>query len=201
MPRLATLLPTLMCLCPALVLGLTDSQGIDEEARLPYWQVDDSGMSLRLIQRLPDQTRGYFLARKFGASDANTIANSCVFQTVFRNLSSGTEAGPLEYDLREWRVLSDGHEQNLKLREDWAKQWQQQKIPNPAQIAFEWSLLPTWQRYNPGDYNWGMTTFNLHPGSRFDLTMTWRQAGRKKSATIHAIQCAPDIHPENTPGE
>jgi len=37
--------------------------GTDKEARLPFWQISDAGMSLRLVQRLPDQTRGYFQAR------------------------------------------------------------------------------------------------------------------------------------------
>ena len=35
------------------------TSGQDPQARLPYWQVEDKGMSLRLVQRLPDLFRGF----------------------------------------------------------------------------------------------------------------------------------------------
>lgn len=170
--------------------------GTDAEAQLPYWQISNTGMSLRFVQRLPDQTRGYFQARGFSQVDADLIANSCVFQTVFKNLSNNHRPSVLEYNLHEWVVTSGGKQQGLKLREDWQPFWKSRGVAKPAQLAFEWSLYPTHQVYRPGDYNWGMSIFNLKPGTRFDLKVVWRQYGRRQEATMTGMQCAPDVHPQ-----
>ena len=173
--------------------NLAVTTGTDEEAQLPYWQVADGSVSIRLVQRLPDQTRGFFIARGFSPLQAERIAQSCVFQTVFRNISQHTNPSALEYDLREWGVLSDGRRAGLKTREDWKNEWQSLSVPQGAQIAFEWALLPTRQVYQPGDYNWGMSIFNLKPGATFDLELMWRQHGALRRARIEGIRCAPDI--------
>lgn len=75
-------------------------------------------------------------------------------------------------------------------------QWQRLGVAMPAQLAFEWGLYPTRQVYQAGDYNWGMSTFNLKPGTAFDLKVVWRQHGRTHTETIHGIQCALDIAPD-----
>lgn len=170
--------------------------GIDQDAALPYWQISDQGMSMRLVQRLPDQTRGYFIARGFADKEADLIARSCVFQTVFKNISNRNQSSQLEYNLHDWIVAVGSRHQGLKLREDWQREWQKRKVTQAAQVAFEWSLYPTQQVYQPGDYNWGMSIFNLAPGTKFDLTVVWRQYGKTHSATIKDIRCAADIHPQ-----
>ena len=171
--------------------------GIDEQAQLPYWQISDEGMSLRLVQRLPIQSRGFFLARGFNKRQVERIAQSCVFQTVFKNISNETsQPVPLTYNLRDWVVSINGTEQGLKIREDWAREWQAEKVPIPVQLAFEWALYPTEQEYKPGDYNWGMSIFNLKPGSVFDLKVVWQQYGKIHSVIIKNIQCAEDINPQ-----
>lgn len=170
-------------------------QGTDEQAQLPYWQINDEHMSLRLVQRQPDQTRGFFTARGFTASQAELIAQSCVFQTVFKNESHHSQPAPLEYNLREWVVTVNGETRGLKTREDWKTEWQRQGVAVPVQLAFQWSLYPTQQVYQPGDYNWGMSIFNLKPGTLFDLTVVWRQHGTTHEAAIRGMQCAPDTQP------
>jgi len=89
-------------------------------------------------------------------------------------------------------VYYRGREQGLKTRDDWQKEWKTRKAPAPAQLAFEWSLLPTQQIYQPGDYNWGMSVFNLAPGSTFDLDVVWHQGSEKQVVRIQDIRCAPD---------
>jgi hypothetical protein len=177
-------------------LTATVGTGIDEEAQLPYWEIRDRGMSLRLVQRLPDQTRGFFLARGFTGQHAERIAQSCVFQTIFRNTSSTSEPDSVDYNLREWAVIHRGQMRGMKTREDWAQEWQAEEVAMPAQIAFEWALFPTQQRYHPGDYNWGMSVFNLQPGSRFDLEVAWRQYDQTHRVVIPGMECAPDIQAE-----
>lgn len=174
----------------------TVTHGIDAEAQLPYWEVVDEGMSLRLVQRLPDQTRGFFMARGFDAPQADMIAMSCVFQTVFRNTATPDQGGDVDYHLRNWVVHAIGGRQGMKTREDWRAVWVGKQAPKAAQVAFEWSLFPTQQTYRPGDYNWGMSIFNLAPGSAFDLDVVWRWHGKTRAVRIEKMRCADDLHPE-----
>lgn len=170
--------------------------GIDVDAQLPYWEYTNGSMSIRLVQRLPIQSRAYFLARGFSPSQAERIAQSCVFQTVFKNNSHLTTPATLKYNLRDWVVTHHGKTQGLKTREDWAKEWQAEHVKIAAQIAFEWSLYPTQQEYKAGDYNWGMSIFNLKPGSKFDLKLSWQQFSKTYTTQIKNIECAPDINLE-----
>ncbi|KPK37608.1 MAG: hypothetical protein AMJ69_10980, partial [Gammaproteobacteria bacterium SG8_47] len=173
--------------------------GIDEDAQLPFWQVSDRGMSLRLIQRLPDQTRAFFTARGFSAEHAERIANSCVFQTVFANTSHQSTPSTIDYNLQDWVVHGPAGARAMKLREDWDVEWVRSGAGTSARVAFEWALFPTEQRYRPGDYNWGMSIFDLKPGTRFDLDVVWRQYDETHRVTIKDMRCAPDIQAQ--PGE
>lgn len=173
--------------------------GTDETAQLPFWQWSDQTVSIRLVQRLPDQSRAFFAARKFSSSDAEHIAQSCVFQTVFKNIAKTDSKTVIRYDLNEWQIHHNGSKQQLKVKEQWMAEWQQSQAPKSAQIAFSWALLPTQQQYLAGDYNWGMTTYNLPPGQRFDLTLVWYENEQRRTALIPNMQCAADeeISPPN----
>lgn len=167
-------------------------RGVDAEAGLPYWEVQEPGISLRLVQRLPDQTRAFFLARGFARADADAIAQSCVFQTVLKNTSQLSTPSTLEITLRDWQVHRAASRSGLKTREDWATDWVARKISQSARIAFEWALFPTRQIYNPGDYNWGMTVFNIPPDTRFDLEVVWQQDAKRHSVMLGDVHCASD---------
>jgi len=54
-------------------------------------------------------------------------------------------------------------------------------------------MFPTQQEYQPGDFNWGLTTYGIPPGSVFDLTVTWQEGGESRSGEIRNIVCAPDV--------
>lgn len=168
--------------------------GVDEQAKLPYWQYQNGTISVRFIQRLPDQTRGYLMARGFSAKHAEIVANSCTFQTIFRNVSNKTVPIPIDYDMKNWQVILKDKKTKLKTREDWASQWKALNLTIAAKLAFNWGLLPTTQHYQPGDYNWGMATFNLASGSYFDLKLTWQQANKRHSIVLPKMQCAADLH-------
>jgi len=161
---------------------------------LRYWEWQGDGVLFRLTQRLPDQTRAFFLARGFDPDSADLIATRCVFQSMFKNTA---EAGSVTIDLDDWRILVSGDkERALMTRETWTRQWQTRKPPQSARIAFEWSLLPTRQVYGPGDYNWGMTSYGLPPRQRFDLVFSWTRDGKVFTARLKDIECTPDLHPE-----
>lgn len=179
----------------ALLAGVAMAEiktGVDAEAQLPYWEITEQNLSIRLVQRLPDQTRGFFEARGFAKADAETIAQSCVFQTVFKNLSTPARPVTIDYDLKEWRVRAGAAQRQLKTREDWQREWVARGIAQPARLAFEWALLPTRQTYHVSDYNWGMSVYDLKPGTRFALDVVWRENGNPRRARIDGVRCAPD---------
>jgi len=172
--------------------------GTDSTAQLPFWEWQSQGMSIRLVQRLPDQTRGYFMARGFNKTQAEQIAQACVFQTIYKNSAPAGNPLVIDYDLTKWRVATPHGHFSLKLREDWEQQWERDQVDKRARIAMQWSLLPTRQHYLAQDYNWGMISFNLPPGTKFDLELSWMLNGNNNSGRIPGIICAPDIHPEPT---
>ena len=160
----------------------------DPETGLASWTWRDRGVSLQLRQLLPDQTRAFFLGRGFQAGEADRVGRACVFQTIFRN--DGLK--PVEYDLTDWSVHHEGRRLPLQTREIWESYWQEQKTGKAPRIAFRWALLPTRQRFEPGDYNWGMTSFGLVPGERFDLSLSVSIGGDPVNTEIAGITCAPD---------
>ena len=176
-------------------ISATVNRGIDEQANLPFWEVQQDGMSLRLVQRLPIQSRAFFLGRGFNKQQVEIIANSCIFQTVFKNISNASKTpSPLTYNLNNWQVIYKGKVRKMKVREQWDEQWIKDKVKKQQRLAFEWALYPTSQVYKPGDYNWGMSAFNLKPGEKFDLKLVWRQHNKQHSTLIKNIECAPDIN-------
>jgi len=160
----------------------------DPETGLAAWTWRDQGVSLQLRQLLPDQTRAFFLGRGFQAGEADRVGRACVFQTIFRN--DGLK--PVEYDLTEWSVYHKVKHLPLQTREVWEQYWLEQNIGKGPRIAFRWALLPTRQRFEPGDYNWGMASFGLAPGERFDLSLSMSIGDDPVGAEIPGITCAPD---------
>ena len=171
-------------------------RGTDAETGLLSWRWEQAPLSLELVQRLPDQTRAFFEGRGFAADGADAIAVQCVFQTILRNTAAHPEAGLLEVDLSEWRVRTPSGEQSLKLRDDWNQEWRRRSVPESARIAFRWSLFPTLQRFQPGDYNWGMTIYGLPPGASFDLHVVWYVRGSRQSGILRDLRCALDSDSE-----
>jgi len=170
--------------------------GTDETAQLPFWEWRTDSISIRLVQRLPDQTRAYFVARGFSKAHAEMIAQSCVFQTIYKNEAKAGSDLVIQYDLAHWNIITKNKNHKLKLREEWAGQWEKQGVSSKAKIAFNWSLLPSQQTYKAQDYNWGMTLYGLPPATQFDLLMVWKENNKEKTAIIKNIQCAPDVHLE-----
>ncbi|MCP4407578.1 MAG: hypothetical protein GY807_07425 [Gammaproteobacteria bacterium] len=185
---LATVLP-IEAACAEVTIGT------EKETGLKSWAWKFNGITMQLVQRLPDQTRAFFLGRGFAADTADLIGRGCVFQTIFRN--DGKQ--PVAYDLNDWRVHYQGQRLPLRSREVWDRQWQAQDIDQAARIAFRWSLLPTRQRFEPGDYNWGMTSFGLPPAEQFDLSLVVSINGESVVAKIPALVCAADQGSKDTP--
>jgi hypothetical protein len=166
------------------------TRSVDEETNLAGWKITDAGLELELIQRLPDQTQGFFQARGFSKEIASEIASSCVFQTIARNVSAKATDDAISISLRDWRVSVAGKIKTIKLKETWDGQWSKEQITIASRLAFRWATFPTQQTFEPGgDYNWGMTSFDLPPGTIFDLHIFWVQGSQQKDLWIKSIQC------------
>jgi len=182
---------TLGLLYASALLGQVSAEvitGEEKQTGLRTWEWREGGISVQLIQRLPDQTRAFFQGRGFSTGDADTIGRACVFQTIFRN--DGRQ--PLTYDLDDWQITYRGKRLPLQTRERWKQKWLDRDVSQAARIAFRWSLLPTHQSFEPGDYNWGMTSFGLPPGATFDLSLELKVNGKSVNGQIPAIVCAAD---------
>jgi hypothetical protein len=165
----------------------------DGATGLAKWSFSAGDVEIELIQRLPDQTRGFFQARDFPADVADEIAKACIFQTIIRNTGTPDAGSPVAIDLETWRIRHDGAESGVKLKESWLASWPEATVGQAARLAFQWALFPTRQEFLPGDYNWGMTAYGLPAGSIFDLLVVWRSGGLADSGWIRGIECTPDV--------
>ncbi len=181
------LLCAMLIAAPAMA-GVT--QSVDEQTALVSWKMDDGNFELELTQLLPDQTRAFFLARGFSKEIANRIATACIMQTIGRNITEKSVQGAVDVDLKQWRMLHNGVEKAVKLKEQWDGEWHAGEVSDTARLAFRWATFPTQQDFAPGDFGWGMTSFALPPGRDFDLKVVWSVAGVEKEAWIRGIQCA-----------
>lgn len=177
---------------------------MDESTKLKSWTLVQSGLELQLIQRLPDQTRGFFQGRGFNKQQADDIATQCVLQTIVKNTGAkGADSKKnnraISISLKEWRVKKAGGQiQAIKLKEDWTKQWsaiqdENLQVKKSAQIAFRWATFPSEQTFEAGgDYNWGMISFGLMPGETFDLHVFWKTELKINDEWIRGIECPED---------
>jgi len=187
------LLALLSLLLPCLSHAAQAIHSTDPDTGLRKWHLVDGNLEVELIQRLPDQTRGFFMARGFSPAIAEEIARSCIFQTIIRNTGSQADGAAVSIDLAQWRVIRADGEQGVRLKEPWIASWPENVVSEASRLAFQWALFPTQQEFLADDYNWGMTAFGLPPGAVFDLDFVWQEDGKVRTARIAAIECAPDV--------
>jgi hypothetical protein len=160
---------------------------VASDTGLATWETDNSGVHLRLTQISPDQARAFMQARGLDEKSVDEFARTCVYMGVLRNDSKQ----PIKYCLADWRYVPEGKTAQLMLtKHDWLARWQPRKFSKPVKLAFEWSQLPVEQTFAPGDWNQGMTTFELPAGSRFDVLYRWWQDGRLYEGVLQNVQCA-----------
>ena len=182
----------LILLSSGQLLALVES-GSNAETQLKFWNLSEGALALELIQRLPDQTRAFFQARGFPKAIANDVGTQCVFQAIGKNTATKIQAHSVSYDMRDWKLLVDGKYRGVKLKQEWDREWANTDISTAARVAFRWATYPTQQGFEAGgDYNWGMISFGLPPGSVFDLQLVWKQDNIASTRWIRQIECAED---------
>lgn len=188
---LMSLLVVLLCYP---LLGLADvSSKIEQGAR--HWTMTADNLELKIVQMMPEQAHAFYLARGFKTEVARDIGASCMMQTVVTNKAAKTSGKAFSISLKKWQLKVQGNAklQGIKLKETWDRHWKTDDISAAARIAFRWATFPSEQTFEPhGDYNWGMISFGLTSGSRFDLNVVWHQEGHQKSIWIRNMQCQTD---------
>lgn len=164
----------------------TTRHSIDPDTGLSTWEADTQGVYLRLTQISPEQARAFMQGRGMDRQSVEEFAHACVYMTVVRNESKRA----IEHTLTDWRYRPQGGEpRSMLTKRSWLARWQMRNFPKPVKVAFEWSQFPTEQVFAPGDWNQGMTTFELPAGSHFDLLYRWKQAGKFHEGKLQNVQC------------
>ncbi len=179
----------------ALILSLlcVPAQSLAQETG-PAIKWSGNGLRLELAPLPFDNVRAFFIGRGFSSKDADFIAQTgCVFRSAIGNAGSATSDPAITIKLKKWQIIhretSDESAKSLMTREDWAKVWNERKIAETPKVAFHWALFPTEQQYNPTDYNWGMITLGLPPGTKFDLQVVWSKAGVEQRHLMKNLEC------------
>jgi len=182
----------LLALLAAPVHGGDTRYSQSADTGIGTWETETDGVHLRMTQIAPDQARAFMAARGLDDKSVEEFARHCVFMTVLRN----DTRQPINYCLAEWRyVPEDGTPQLMLTKHDWLARFQPRNQPKPVKLAFEWAQFPVEQTFFPGDWNQGMTTFELPPGSRFDVVYRWRQGKKRHEGTLKNVQCVQAVTP------
>jgi hypothetical protein len=152
------------------------------------WTVEDIGLSLELIQVLPDFVRAIYGKHNFSKKEVERVASYCVFGTIVKN----TSEKHLSYRVGNWRYqTTDKKLQRVKTKTQWLEEWRK------AGILFSWTILPDIGEFAVGDWQQGFTTINLPRNSTFDLIYKWQLDGKAHAGIIENISCAPETLPED----
>jgi hypothetical protein len=160
---------------------------VDAESGLATWQTETDGIQVRLTQISPDQARAFYQARGFSAAAAERYASECVFMTVVRNMGDT----PILHHLADWRYVVAGQPARaIRSKAAWDRIWKQAGVSEAARIAFTWAQIPSTQTFAPGDWNQGMTAYDVPRGGRFDLHFVWHAGDKRHSGSLEQVRCA-----------
>lgn len=164
------------CVCPvhAGEAGSSDARG---------WRGE--GLSIETAVLAFEGTAAFLMGRGVPSDRAREYAADCVLRVVLRNEG----AGPLDYDVRDWAVRSNGRALTLASRDDWLGRWRSPPLEPSAATGFQLSQLPPRQTLSSGDSAQGMITVPVARGRRFDLRFDWTISGIRHEEELHDLRC------------
>lgn len=160
----------------------------DPQTGIESWSNKQHGVTFSLTQILPDQARAFYVNRGFTLEQIEPFAMACIYMTVLRNEDA---AGVISYVQQDWSIVSEeGTSPPIKIS-DWMGRLKATGAKQSAMIAFRWAQFPPEQQYEPGgDWNQGMLTTGLPPGSSFDAIARWRLNGKIYENQLTGVRCA-----------
>ncbi|HKJ87250.1 MAG TPA: hypothetical protein VKA48_01835, partial [Gammaproteobacteria bacterium] len=141
--------------------------------------------SLKVVGRLPEQTRAFFLGRGFPDKAARRFSESCVIHVTLRNLG---DSG-LSYRLGRWRVRLPDNAHPPEAEADWEARWRRMGVPKRGRTAFDWSMFPPEENLGAEGWALGMVSLGLKPGRHFDLVAHWRRDGQPHKVVMKDLVC------------
>ena len=165
----------------------------EQVSAISTWNTHFKGVYISLTQILKEQAQAFYVNRGFSLEQIEAYASSCIFMAVMRN---DTAPGIVHFNSNNWSVLTDGKEHSRLSVDEWLHRLSTESfetgIPEKgALVAFRWAQFPPEQEYEPGgDWNQGMLSLNLSPGSQFDLLMRWDIAGKPFKTRMTGLSCA-----------
>jgi len=135
------------------------------------WENHSHGVSFSLKQIVPIAVKSFYLNRGFTENQIKAYSFSCVFAAILRNNNA---PGKIHFISNNWKVLVNGEIHPLVSTEQWLQGFSNNNAKKSALIAFRWAQFPHEQEYEPGgDWNQGMLSIGLPPGSQFDIIADW----------------------------
>lgn len=184
--KLHHVLVCLALILPSLVV-IAEQKYSQLETGAGSWETRADGVTFSLTQILPDQLKAFYTNRGFTLEQISAYEKSCVYMTVLRNDAA---AGTIHFISNDWQVRVDGKHHPLVPVSKWIERFQSAGIKNSALVAFRWAQFPPEQSYEPGgDWNQGMLSMGLEPGSVFDVTARWDIDGKAFEATLNEVRC------------
>lgn len=173
---------TLLICFQSLLFASEVQQISDPDSGLFTWRIDNQGFRLELTQLLPDYIRAIYSSHGFSSEAIEDIASYCVFGTIASNTSDTS----LFYSVADWyAVTAGGVKHTFKTKTQWLDEWRKMGI------RYSWTILPTEQTFDIGDWSQGFTTIKLPREKPFDLIYSWKLEGEKYTGKIKNIRCAP----------
>ena len=180
-----------LAFCLLTFSGLADSSqqhSVDALTGAQTWSNDGHGVQLSLTQILPDQLKAFYGNRGFTLEQIEAYTSTCVYMTVLRNDNAD---GTIHFIRENWSVIAGGRQHALVPVDEWVKRLTTVDTPKAALVAFRWAQFPVEQSYQPGgDWNQGMLSVALSPGTPFDLIAHWDIEGKPFQLSLKQVHCA-----------
>lgn len=183
------IIPATIALLPFPGFGSTpQSHAVDPVTGAGTWKIHAHGVQFSLTQILPEQVQAFYVNRGFTLEQTAAYAASCVYMTVLRNDNA---PGSIHFISNDWTVFVNGKQHPLVSVDSWMNRLEGNQAKKSALIAFRWAQFPPEQEYEPGgDWNQGMLSMGLPPGSEFDITARWDIGEKGYETTLKGVHCA-----------
>ena len=164
------------------------SKHVDAVTGITTWKINTQGVNFSLTQILPEQAKAFYVNRGFTLKQSESFAASCVYMTVMRNDNA---SGMVHFTTSNWSVITNKKLHPLVSVDTWLKRLEEQKVNKQALLAFRFAQFPPEQEFEVGgDWNQGMLSVGLPPGSLFDVIVRWDINGKAYETSLRGVQCA-----------
>jgi len=154
------------------------------------WHEDDT-VSIRIVQRSPEQLTAFYLGRGFNQASIDQILGTCFVTPIIHNKSFDV----LWLELDNWQ-FSRGDEQIPRIKRDyWPEKWKKSGLPQAHQSTFWWTLMPEVRDLRL-DESVGGSVVIPRQSRPFTLTMNFHTGADKqgplKTIVFKDIECVTD---------